>query len=100
MNYDGQRKHHTEIGERVFIGCDTLLRAPVAVGDDASTGGGAVVTRDVPPGALAVGMPARVARRVRSPRPNEASAADGVGEEMGGDQAEEPPAAHPGAKRE
>jgi bifunctional UDP-N-acetylglucosamine pyrophosphorylase / glucosamine-1-phosphate N-acetyltransferase len=68
MNYDGRAKHHTEIGERVFIGCDTLLRAPVTVGDGASTGGGAVVTRDVPPGALAVGMPARLARRVRSQR--------------------------------
>ena len=66
MNYDGKDKHHTEIGERVFIGCDTLLRAPVTVGDDASTGGGAVVTRDVPPGKLVVGMPARVAPRVRS----------------------------------
>ena len=100
MNYDGQRKHHTEIGERVFIGCDTLLRAPVTIGDDASTGGGAVVTRDVPPGALAVGMPARVARRVRSQRPNEASAAHGVGEETGGEQAENPPAARPGVERE
>ncbi len=99
MNYDGQRKHHTEIGERVFIGCDTLLRAPVTVGDDASTGGGAVVTRDVPPGALVVGMPARVARRVRSQRPDQANQANDAGEEMGADQTEEPPAAHPGVER-
>jgi bifunctional UDP-N-acetylglucosamine pyrophosphorylase / glucosamine-1-phosphate N-acetyltransferase len=62
MNYDGQRKHHTEIGERVFIGCDTLLRAPVVVGADAATGGGSVVTRDVPAGTLVMGMPARIKR--------------------------------------
>lgn len=92
MNYDGQAKHHTEIGERVFIGCDTLLRAPVTVGDDASTGGGAVVTRDVPPGALAVGMPARLARRVRSQRAEaNAAGANGAGDEPDASEAEEPP---------
>lgn len=58
-NYDGTRKHHTTIGADVFIGCDTMLRAPVTVGDGAATGAGAVVTRDVAPGALVVGMPAR-----------------------------------------
>jgi bifunctional UDP-N-acetylglucosamine pyrophosphorylase / glucosamine-1-phosphate N-acetyltransferase len=66
MNYDGKAKHHTEIGEGVFIGCDTLLRAPVTVGDGAVTGAGAVVTNDVAPGALVVGMPARQVRRVAS----------------------------------
>ena len=66
MNYDGREKHHTEIGERAFIGSDTLLRAPVTIGDGAATGGGAVVTRDVPPGKLVVGMPARQIRRVAS----------------------------------
>jgi len=64
-NYDGVRKHRTTIGERVFLGVDTMLRAPVTLGDDAKTGAGAVVTRDVPPGKLAVGMPARM----RDPRP-------------------------------
>jgi bifunctional UDP-N-acetylglucosamine pyrophosphorylase/glucosamine-1-phosphate N-acetyltransferase len=67
MNYDGKNKHRTLIGERVFLGCDTLLRAPITVGDDATTGAGAVVTRDVPAGALVVGAPARVAQRVLSP---------------------------------
>jgi bifunctional UDP-N-acetylglucosamine pyrophosphorylase/glucosamine-1-phosphate N-acetyltransferase len=67
MNYDGKNKHRTLIGERVFLGCDTLLRAPITVGDDAATGAGAVVTRDVPAGALVVGAPARVAQRVLSP---------------------------------
>lgn len=76
MNYDGREKHHTEIGAGVFLGCDTLLRAPVTIGDGASTGGGAVVTRDVPPGQLAVGMPARVVRRVRSAAPTTAPTPD------------------------
>lgn len=66
MNYDGKHKHHTEIGEGAFISCDTLLRAPVTIGDGAWTGAGAVVTRDVPDGQLAVGMPARIVRRVKS----------------------------------
>lgn len=64
-NYDGVRKHRTTIGERVFLGVDTMLRAPVALGDDSKTGAGAVVTHDVPPGKLAVGIPARI----RDPRP-------------------------------
>jgi bifunctional UDP-N-acetylglucosamine pyrophosphorylase/glucosamine-1-phosphate N-acetyltransferase len=65
MNYDGKAKHHTEIGERAFIGCDTLLRAPIVVGADAATGAGSVVTQDVPPGTLVVGMPARIRRRTQ-----------------------------------
>ncbi len=59
-NFDGVRKHRTTIGERVFLGVDTMLRAPVSIGDGAKTGAGAVVTHDVPPGMLAVGVPARV----------------------------------------
>lgn len=58
-NYDGREKHRTIIGDRAFIGVDTLLRAPVEIGHDASTGGGAFVNRDVPPGEKVVGMPAR-----------------------------------------
>jgi bifunctional UDP-N-acetylglucosamine pyrophosphorylase/glucosamine-1-phosphate N-acetyltransferase len=59
-NYDGQRKHRTTIGERVFLGVDTLLRAPVTLGDGAKTGAGAVVTKDVPAGKLVIGVPARI----------------------------------------
>jgi bifunctional UDP-N-acetylglucosamine pyrophosphorylase/glucosamine-1-phosphate N-acetyltransferase len=62
-NYDGKTKHRTEIGARAFIGSDTILRAPVRVGDDARTGAGSVVTRDVPDGATVVGV---AARRIRS----------------------------------
>ncbi len=64
-NYDGVHKHHTEIGKGVFLGVDTMLRAPITLGDGARTGAGAVVTRDVPPGKVAVGVPARL----RDPRP-------------------------------
>ena len=53
-NYDGVSKHHTEIGKNVFIGSNTMLIAPVTVGDDALTGSGSVITRDVEPGALAI----------------------------------------------
>jgi bifunctional UDP-N-acetylglucosamine pyrophosphorylase/glucosamine-1-phosphate N-acetyltransferase len=53
-NYDGVRKNRTEIGARAFIGSDTLLVAPVRVGEGASTAAGSVVTKDVPAGALAV----------------------------------------------
>ena len=53
-NYDGQAKHHTKIGRNAFIGSDTMLVAPVEVGDDAVTAAGSVVNKDVPPGALAI----------------------------------------------
>ena len=53
-NYDGYRKNRTVIGEDAFIGSDTMLVAPVTVGDGAVTGAGSVITRDVEPGALAV----------------------------------------------
>ncbi|MFO7741904.1 MAG: bifunctional UDP-N-acetylglucosamine diphosphorylase/glucosamine-1-phosphate N-acetyltransferase GlmU [Anaerolineae bacterium] len=59
-NYDGERKHATVIEEGAFIGSATMLVAPVRVGKGARTGAGSVVTHDVPDGALAYGVPARV----------------------------------------
>lgn len=59
-NYDGDAKHRTTIGDRCFIGSDTMLVAPVTVGDGAVTGAGSVVNRDVSPGETVVGVPARV----------------------------------------
>jgi bifunctional UDP-N-acetylglucosamine pyrophosphorylase/glucosamine-1-phosphate N-acetyltransferase len=55
VNYDGRDKHHTEVGDDVRIGSDTMLVAPVRVGDGAYTAAGSVITQDVPPGALGVG---------------------------------------------
>jgi len=63
-NYDGEKKNVTEIGEGVFIGSDTMLVAPVKLGEGSHTGAGAVVTKDVPPYSLAVGVPARVIRKL------------------------------------
>jgi bifunctional UDP-N-acetylglucosamine pyrophosphorylase / glucosamine-1-phosphate N-acetyltransferase len=58
-NYDGTRKHPTTIEDRVKLGVDTMMVAPVTIGEGATTGAGAVVTRDVAPGKTVVGMPAR-----------------------------------------
>ena len=70
-NFDGVRKTRTTIGDGAFIGVDTMIVAPRDIGADARTGAGAVVTRDVPPGKLAVGVPARI----RDPRPRPPSEA-------------------------
>jgi bifunctional UDP-N-acetylglucosamine pyrophosphorylase/glucosamine-1-phosphate N-acetyltransferase len=74
-NYDGVRKHRTRIGDRAFIGSDTILRAPVSVGEDAITGAASLVTRDVPAGKLALGVPARIRDR-RPPTEEPAHPAD------------------------
>jgi len=63
-NFDGEKKNPTEIGEDVFIGSDTMLVAPLKLGDGARTGAGAVVTKDVPEDTLVVGMPARAIRKL------------------------------------
>jgi bifunctional UDP-N-acetylglucosamine pyrophosphorylase/glucosamine-1-phosphate N-acetyltransferase len=64
-NFDGEKKHKTTIGEGAFIGSDTLLVAPLAIGAGARTGAGSVVTRDVPPDSLVYGVPARAPNQVR-----------------------------------
>lgn len=63
-NYDGEKKHATEIGEDVFIGSDTMLVAPLKIGDGARTGAGAVVTKNVADDTLVVGMPARAIKKL------------------------------------
>jgi bifunctional UDP-N-acetylglucosamine pyrophosphorylase/glucosamine-1-phosphate N-acetyltransferase len=68
-NFDGVRKHQTDIGARAFIGSDTILRAPISIGDDARTGAGSVVTKDVPDGATVVGVPARLMASGRGRQP-------------------------------
>ena len=68
-NYDGEKKNSTEIGEDVFIGSDTMLVAPIKIGDGARTGAGAIVTKNVPEDTLVVGMPARAIRKLeRKPK--------------------------------
>ncbi len=64
-NYDGKDKHRTVVEDDAFIGCDTMLVAPVTVGKGSITGAGAVVTRDVPPARLAVGVPATIKRTLK-----------------------------------
>lgn len=59
-NYDGVMKHRTVIGKRAFIGSDTMLVAPVTVGDDALTASGSVITENVPSEAIAIGRAKQV----------------------------------------
>src|SRR5699024_3237026 len=84
VNYDGVDKHHTTVGDHAFVGCDSLLVAPVHVDDGAYTAAGSVITDEVPPGAIGVARgrqrniegwvertragtrPAEAARRARS----------------------------------
>jgi len=63
-NFDGVHKSKTEIGARVFIGSDTMLVAPVKVGARSRTGAGSVVTKDVKPDTLVVGIPARAIKKL------------------------------------
>ncbi len=63
-NYDGENKLPTEIGEDVFLGVDTMLVAPLKLGDGARTGAGAIVTKNVAEDTLVVGMPARAIKKV------------------------------------
>ncbi|MDR1376820.1 MAG: UDP-N-acetylglucosamine diphosphorylase/glucosamine-1-phosphate N-acetyltransferase, partial [Synergistaceae bacterium] len=54
-NYDGRNKFPTTIGDRCFVGSDTMMVAPVTLGDDSATAAGSTITGDVPAGALGVG---------------------------------------------
>ena len=76
-NFDGHEKHRTEIGKGAFIGSDTMLVAPVRVGEGATTAAGSVITKEVPPGALAVArvrqknLPGRLGSRRKGKSPEE-----------------------------
>ncbi|MEN9062448.1 DapH/DapD/GlmU-related protein [Ponticoccus litoralis] len=83
-NYDGVFKHRSVIGRNAFIGSNTMLVAPVSVGDGAMTASGSVVTEDVPPGALAVararqvnkdGLATKLFRMLRARKDKEAGKA-------------------------
>jgi bifunctional UDP-N-acetylglucosamine pyrophosphorylase/glucosamine-1-phosphate N-acetyltransferase len=63
-NFDGESKHETIIGKGVFIGSDTMLVAPLTLGDGSRTGAGSVVTKDVPENTLVAGIPARAIRKL------------------------------------
>jgi len=102
VNYDGQTKHRSTVGDHVRIGCDTMLVAPVSVGDGAYTAAGSVITEDVPPGAMGVsrgrqrnvegwverrraGTPAaQAAARARDAGPPEGSTGEPTGETAAG----------------
>ncbi len=73
-NFDGTAKHRTVIQDAARIGVDTMMVAPVTIGEGATTGAGAIVTRDVAPGKTVVGMPARpIELRRRRTEPADAS---------------------------
>jgi bifunctional UDP-N-acetylglucosamine pyrophosphorylase/glucosamine-1-phosphate N-acetyltransferase len=76
VNYDGAEKHRTVVGDAVRIGSDTMLVAPVTIGDGAYTAAGSVITDDVPPGAMAVGRARQrtIAGWTERKRPGSASA--------------------------
>ena len=64
-NYDGERKHPTEIGSGSFIGSGTMLVAPLKLGENSITGAGSVVTKDVSADTLVAGVPARAIRKLK-----------------------------------
>ena len=73
VNFDGVSKHRTIIEEDALIGSDTMLVAPVRIGARSATGAGAVVTKDIPADRLAVGIPARIVRKQKTPRTTKGS---------------------------
>ncbi len=89
-NFDGSAKHQTVIGDGASIGVDTMMVAPVTIGEGATTGAGSVVTRDVAPGRKVVGVPARpIELRRHSSRTS-----DGGDDDPGAGKAPVPSGAH------
>lgn len=76
VNYDGQDKHHTTVGSHCRTGSDNMFVAPVTVGDGSYTAAGSVITKDVPPGSLAVarGQQRNIEGWVARKRPGSAAA--------------------------
>jgi bifunctional UDP-N-acetylglucosamine pyrophosphorylase / glucosamine-1-phosphate N-acetyltransferase len=66
VNYDGREKHRTTIGEGAFVGCGTMLVAPVSIGDRAFIGAGSTITEDVPSEALAIARARQVTKEGRA----------------------------------
>ncbi|QKW07050.1 bifunctional UDP-N-acetylglucosamine diphosphorylase/glucosamine-1-phosphate N-acetyltransferase GlmU [Streptomyces sp. NA04227] len=93
VNYDGESKHHTTVGSYCKTGSDNMFVAPVTVGDGAYTAAGSVITKDVPPGSLAVArgqqrnIPGWVARK--RPGSTAAKAAEEASREVSGEGAAE-----------
>ncbi len=88
VNYDGVAKHHTVVGNNVRIGSDTMLVAPVNIGDGAYTAAGSVITQDVPAGTLAVarGQQRNVEGWVEKRRPGSAAAEAARATRQSGDE--------------
>jgi bifunctional UDP-N-acetylglucosamine pyrophosphorylase/glucosamine-1-phosphate N-acetyltransferase len=89
VNYDGEQKHHTVVGSHCKTGSDNMFVAPVTIGDGAYTAAGSVITKDVPPGALAVarGQQRNIEGWVARKRPGSAAAkaAEAASREAGGE---------------
>jgi bifunctional UDP-N-acetylglucosamine pyrophosphorylase / glucosamine-1-phosphate N-acetyltransferase len=89
VNYDGEHKHHTVVGSHCKTGSDNMFVAPVTVGDGAYTAAGSVITKDVPPGSLAVarGQQRNIEGWVARKRPGSAAAkaAEAASREPGGE---------------
>ena len=98
VNYDGAAKHRTTVGDHVRIGSDTMLVAPVTIGDGAYTAAGSVITDDVPPGAMGVGRARQRTiagwvrrRRAGSPAARAAEAAEATSSDPEATSAHQPP---------
>jgi bifunctional UDP-N-acetylglucosamine pyrophosphorylase/glucosamine-1-phosphate N-acetyltransferase len=102
VNYDGAEKHHTTIGSHCKTGSDNMFVAPVTVGDGAYTAAGSVITKDVPPGSLAVarGQQRNIDGWVARRRPDSPAARAAEAAHQGPAAPESDPAVRPAAEPE